>query len=72
MPCHRTPKLSSESKKGEPVLSDMPPARLLMMPVSNTLQPHMTAKFVETDMAGALAARAERDAVLAKAREAIG
>ncbi|CAN5120886.1 biotin-dependent carboxyltransferase family protein [soil metagenome] len=42
------------------------------MDIIGQLQPHMTAKFVETGMAGALAARKERQAALAQAREAIG
>lgn len=42
------------------------------MDLIGQLQPHMTAKFVETGMAGALAARKERETALARARDAIG
>ena len=42
------------------------------MDLIGQLQPHTPAKFVEIDMAEALAARSDRDAALAKAREAIG
>ncbi len=41
------------------------------MDLIGQLQPHMPARFVEVDMAGALTARRDRDALLGKVREAL-